>query len=59
MFRQYEDVGEVSILNFNKHIEQKNLFLVFVQSLQSVLMVFAKVHSQSCLLVMVVKYLFS
>ena len=58
MFRQYEDVGELSILDLNKHVEQKNLFLVFVQSLQSVLIVFAKMHSQSCLLVMVVKYLF-
>ena len=30
--QQYEDVGEISILNLNKHIEQKTLFLVFVQS---------------------------
>ena len=58
MFRQYEDVGEVSILDLNKHVEQKNLFLVFLQSLRSVLILFAKMHSQSCLLVMVVKYLF-
>ena len=30
MFRQY--MKKVSILNLNKHIEKKTLFLVFVQS---------------------------